>query len=104
MNQRVLQYLKKRLPLMSDSDIEDTFKQADHVYSKEDGALGVTEIDRGFFRIVFFAADSKETRNKLLEEAWKAHPDVQVIVYERLKHKNKPFFHTRPYFERFLAT
>lgn len=89
---------------MSDSDIEDTLKQADHVYSKEDGAIGITEIDKGFLRVVFFAADNKKTRNELLKEALDAHSDVQVFVYERLKHNNKPFFHTRPYLERLLAT
>ena len=104
MSQRLLEYLKRRLPLMDESDIEDTFNQANHIYEKEDGALGVTEIDKGFWRVVFFAADSKVTRNLLINEALNNHPDMQVFVYERLKHNNKPFYHTRPYLERLLAS
>lgn len=103
MSEKVLQFLKRRLPLMSESEIEDTYKQADKVYSSEQGALGVAEIDRGFWRVVFFAADDKTTRNSLIKQAMDENPDFQVIVYERLKHNNKPFFHTRPYLERLLA-
>jgi hypothetical protein len=103
MSQKVLDYLKKRLPLMTESDIEDTYRQAEQVYEREDGALGVTRIKNYFWRVVFFAADSKKTRNELIRQALQEHPECQVFVYERMKHDNKPFYHAIPYLKRLLA-
>jgi len=103
MSQKVLDYLKKRLPLMTESDIEDTFKQAEKVYEREDGALGVTRIKDYFYRVVFLAADNKKARNELLKQAIDEHPECQIIVYERMKYGNKPFYHAVPYLKRMLA-
>lgn len=103
MSQKVLEYLKKRLPLMTESDIENTYNQAEKVYERDRGALGVTRIKDYFWRIVFLAADDKKTRNELLKQAMEEHPECQVIVYERMKYGNKPVYHAVPYLKRMLA-
>jgi hypothetical protein len=103
MSQKVLNYLKKRLPMATESEIANAYTQADQIYEKEDGVLGVTKIDSGFWRGVFLAADNKQARNELLNDFMVEHPECQVFVFERIKYGNKSYYHTIPFLKRLMA-
>ena len=102
MSQSIIEFLKERLPAKNNLEIENALKQADRVYTRNNGAVGVSEISKGFWRVVFFAADSKKTRNALIDEVVK-DTGLQVFVYERVKHNNKVYYHAAPFLRRLKA-
>ena len=93
------EFLAKRFDGYTRPEAEALLRQCDHVYTEDNGAIGVREHRKGFWEVVFFAADSKATKRKLIREAVEAH-DPQVVYYFRQKHDDRAYIHGKRVWEK----
>lgn len=93
------EFLASRIPNYSKKDAEFAVSQCDHIYHRQDGAIGLKEKAKGVLEILFFAADSKETKRELVEEGDKKHKP-EIICYHRPKYSDKAYTHGRKFWEK----
>jgi len=103
MSQPVVEFLKKRLSFLDLKQVELVYSEAEKVYFECNGALGLTRVDKGVWRIDFFAADDKATRNKLIKRAIAENDDIEIVTYQRAKHSDREFWHGKPFWEKLIA-
>jgi len=103
MSQPVVEFLKKRLSFLGSEQVELVYSEAEKVYFECKGALGLTRVDKGVWRIDFFAADDKATRNELIKKAITENDDIEIVTYQRAKHNDKEFWHSKPFWKKLLA-
>ena len=72
------------------------------LFIAQDGALGLKPFEANTWEVLFFVAESKETRKKLIREASdKLHPIS--IIFERWKHNNRVRTYGQKLIERMAA-
>ena len=60
--------------------------EAGYLFVRKDGVLGMTPSESGVWHVLFFVAETTETRKSLLREAFASIGHIPTVSYSRWKH------------------
>lgn len=101
----ISEYISRFINPFRGLSVSEMVKEAHNngaLFVAKDGALGLKPFEADTWEVLFFVAESKETRKKLIREASdKLHP--VSIIFERWKHNNRSRTYSSKLWDRLAA-